>query len=132
MDIAPLDGEAVRIEFYDDEVDSIRTFDLGTQKSVATQEKVLISPAMEYVVTSEELVQLRFTIRAEARKTMGRLQRAGKKEAAERLQNKVNFLDERLEQGILDENIYPFLSLVQYAARPIFLLSFGGSFCYFR
>ena len=120
LDIVPLDGEAVRIEFYDDEVDSIRTFDLGTQKSVAVQDKVLISPAMEYVVTREELEQLRFTIRAEARKTIGRLQRAGKLEAAERLQTKVNFLVERLEQGILDENIYPFLSLVNTPLVPFF------------
>ncbi|MDR3541897.1 MAG: transcription-repair coupling factor [Desulfosporosinus sp.] len=120
LDIVPLDGEAVRIEFYDDEVDSIRTFDLGTQKSVAAQDKVLISPAMEYVVTREELGQLRFSIRAEARKTIGRLQRTGRLEAAERLQTKVNFLVERLEQGILDENVYPFLSLVNTSLVPFF------------
>ena len=120
LDIAPLDGEAVRIEFYDDEVDSIRTFDLETQKSVATQKKVLISPAMEYVVASEELVQLRFAIRAEARIAKGRLQRSGRKEAADRLQKKVDFLEERLEQGILDENIYPFLSLLNTPLVPFF------------
>lgn len=120
LDIVPLDGEAVRIEFYDDEVDSIRTFDLGTQKSVAAQDKVLISPAMEYVVTREELGQLRFAIRAEARKTTSRLQRAGRREVAERLQTKVDFLVERLEQGILDENVYPFLSLVNTPLVPFF------------
>ncbi|MDP4125429.1 MAG: transcription-repair coupling factor [Bacillota bacterium] len=113
LDIAPLDREAVRIEFFDDEVDSIRMFDLETQKSVAPLEKVLISPAMEYVVTKEELGQLRFAIRAEARKTISMLQRSERREAAERLQNQVNFLEERLEQGILDENVYPFLSLVK-------------------
>jgi transcription-repair coupling factor (superfamily II helicase) len=53
LDIAPLDGEAVRIEFFDDEIDSIRTFDLGTQKSIAAVNKVRIPPAMEYVVTRE-------------------------------------------------------------------------------
>ncbi|HUS88620.1 MAG TPA: transcription-repair coupling factor [Desulfosporosinus sp.] len=120
LDIAPLDGEAVRIEFYDDEIDSIRTFDLGTQKSIAAVNKVRISPAMEYVVTREELGQLRFAIRAEARKTTGRLTRAGRKDAAERLQNKVNFLEERLEQGILDENVYSFLSLVNMPLVPFF------------
>ncbi len=120
LDMAPLDGEAVRIEFYDDEIDSIRTFDLGTQKSIAAVNKVRIPPAMEYVVTREELGQLRFAIRAEARKATGRLLRAGRKDAAERLQNKVNFLEERLEQGILDENIYPFLSLVNTPLVPFF------------
>lgn len=120
LDIVPLDGEAVRIEFYDDQVDSIRTFNLGTQKSVAAQDKVLISPAMEYVVTREEQDQLRFAIRAEVRKAIGRLQRAGKREAAERLQTKVDILVERLEQGILDENVYPFLSLVNTPLVPFF------------
>jgi len=120
LDIAPLDGEAVRIEFFDDEVDSIRTFDLGTQKSIAAVNKVRIPPAMEYVVTREELGLLRYAIRAEARKVTGRLTRAGKKDAAERLQNKVNFLEERLEQGILDENVYAVLSLVDTPLVPFF------------
>jgi transcription-repair coupling factor (superfamily II helicase) len=120
LDIAPLDGEAVRIEFFDDEIDSIRTFDLGTQKSIAAVNKVRIPPAMEYVVTREELGQLRYAIRAEARKATGRLTRAGRKDAAERLQNKVNFLEERLEQGILDENVYSFLSLVNTPLVPFF------------
>ncbi|MHB8073412.1 transcription-repair coupling factor [Desulfosporosinus fructosivorans] len=120
LDVAPLDGEAVRIEFFDDEIDSIRTFDVSTQKSIASLNKVRISPALEYVVTREELVQLRFAIRAEARKTTGRLERAGRKDAAERLRSKVNFLEERLEQGILDENIYSFLSLVNTPLVPFF------------
>lgn len=120
LDIAPLDGAAVRIEFFDDQIDSIRTFDLGTQKSIVPVNKARICPAMEYVVTREELGQLRFAIRAEARKAIGRLTRAGRKEAAERLQTKVNFLEERLEQGILDENIYFFLSLVDTPLVPFF------------
>lgn len=120
LDIAPLDGEAVRIEFFDDEVDSIRTIDLGTQKSIASQDKVFIPPVMEYIVTKEELGKLCFAIRAEARKIMGRHQRAGRKEAADRLQNKVDSLVERLERGILDENVYPFLSLVNTPLVPFF------------
>lgn len=120
LDIAPLDGEAVRIEFFDDEVDSIRTFDLGTQKSTSSLNQVLVSPAMEYIITKEELRELRFAIQAEARKMTGRLQRSGKNDSAERLQNKVNFLAERLDQGILDENVYPFLSLANIPLVPFF------------
>lgn len=120
LDIAPLDGEAVRIEFFDDEVDSIRTFDLETQKSVASLEKVLISPAMEYVIAREELIQLRYTIRSEALKVTGRLKRSGRKEAAERLEKKIKYIEERLEQGILDENIYPYLGLLNTPLVPFF------------
>lgn len=120
LDIASFDGEAVRIEFFDDEVDSIRTFDLETQKSIRSRDKVSVSPAMEYIVTKGEVEELRFAIRAEARKTIGRLQRTGKKEAAERLEKKVSFVIERLAQGILDENVYPFLSLVNTPLVPFF------------
>ncbi|KJR47936.1 Transcription-repair coupling factor [Desulfosporosinus sp. I2] len=120
LDIAPLDGESVRIEFFDDEVDSIRTFDIGTQKSISSQDKVFIPPAMEYIVTKEELRELSFAMRAEARKVMGRHQRAGRKEAADRLQNKLDVMVERLERGILDENVYPFLSLVNTPLVPFF------------
>ena len=120
LDIAPLDGDAVRMELFDDEIDSIRTFNLGTQKSITSVNKVRIPPAMEYVITREELGQLRFAIRAEARKATGRLTRSGKKDAVERLQSKVNLLDERLELGILDENIYSFLNLLDIPLVPFF------------
>lgn len=112
LDIAPLDGSSVRIEFYDDEVDSIRSIDLETQKSVKNLEIVRIPPAMEFVVTKEELGLLRIAIRVESRKTIGRLQRAGRTESVDRLRKKTEALDEQLEQGILDENLYPFLSLI--------------------
>jgi transcription-repair coupling factor (superfamily II helicase) len=120
LDIAPMDGEPIRIEFFGEEVDSIRTFDLETQKSVAAQKNVQIFPAMEYIVTREELEQLRLSIRTEGRKAISRLQRTGRAEAAERLNNKVLFLEERLEQEILDENIYPFLSLLNIPFVPFF------------
>lgn len=120
LDIAPLDGEAVRIEFFDDQIDSIRTFDLETQKSVSVVNEVCIPPAREYVITRGELEQLRFTVRAEARKAIGRLKRTGKEDAAERLEQKVRYLEERLAQGILDENIYSYLSLVETALVPFF------------
>lgn len=120
LDIAPLDGEAVRLEFFDDEIDSIRTFDLGTQKSVAVVDKVCISPAVEYVVTGEELGALKYAIRAEARKVSGRLSRNGRQDAAERLWKRIEALEERLEQGILDENVYAFLSLIETPLVPFF------------
>ena len=40
----------VRIEFWDDEVASIRAFDIGTQRSVAPLEEVRILPCREFVL----------------------------------------------------------------------------------
>ena len=56
IDVFPLTEESpVRIELWDDEVDSIRTFDLESQRSIEQLESVTIYPAIEVVVTSEQL-----------------------------------------------------------------------------
>ncbi len=49
IDIFPLTEELpVRIELFDDEVDSIRTFDVESQRSIENLPSVLIAPAAEY------------------------------------------------------------------------------------
>lgn len=112
LDIAPLDCEPVRIEFFDEEVDSIRTFDLETQKSSDARTEAWIFPVQEYVIKIEEQQELKWEIKNKARKAVGRLLRLGKTEAVKRLHHKVEYLGERLDQGIMDENSYPFLSLL--------------------
>ncbi|HVJ50471.1 transcription-repair coupling factor [Desulfitobacterium sp.] len=122
LDIYPLDGEPLRIEFFDDEVDSIRIFDLDTQKSTQPLDHVSVPPVLEYVVRPEELESLRWEVRAQARKVAGRFNRSGRTEASERIQEKAKHLEERLSQGILDENVYPYLSLLENSLDPFFSL----------
>lgn len=112
LDIAPHDREPLRIEFFDEEVDSIRIFDLETQKSLGNLSEALIVPVQEYVVGSKELQNLKWEIKARARRAVGRLQRLGRTEAVKRLDKKVEYLESRLDEGLLDENIYPYLSLL--------------------
>ena len=46
IDIYPLTEELpIRIEFWGDEVDSIRTFDVDSQRSVENLEQIVIYPA---------------------------------------------------------------------------------------
>lgn len=122
IDISPLDRDPLRIEFFDDEVDSIRIFDLETQKSTGSLRSVKISPVLEYVVRPEELEKLRWEVRAQARKVSGRLNRSGRLDAAEHVMSKSQRLEERLNMGILDENIYPYLSLLPEPLSPFFSL----------
>lgn len=52
IDIFPIDeNDPVRIEFFDDEIESIRYFDPDTQKSLKTVDKVLINPFFEFLST---------------------------------------------------------------------------------
>ena len=56
VDIFPLTEEVpVRIELWDDEVDSIRTFDLESQRSVEQLENITIYPAAEVVLSADQL-----------------------------------------------------------------------------
>lgn len=43
----PADDVPVRIEYFDDEIDSLRTFDPTTQRSIAAVKRVVVTPARE-------------------------------------------------------------------------------------
>ena len=51
---APGEPQPVRIEFFGDEVDTMRTFDPATQRTVATLETVTINPAREILPLKAE------------------------------------------------------------------------------
>ena len=50
LDIATNEKTGVRIEFWGDEIDSIRNFSITSQRSVGTLEKATIYPAHEYIL----------------------------------------------------------------------------------
>ncbi|MCI8383761.1 MAG: transcription-repair coupling factor [Clostridia bacterium] len=50
VDIATNETVGVRIEFWGDEVDSIRNFNMTSQRSIHTLEKTIIYPAHEYIL----------------------------------------------------------------------------------
>lgn len=55
VDVYPLDQDyPCRIEFFDDEVDSIRYFDVETQRSKEKITELKLSPTSEYVFSSED------------------------------------------------------------------------------
>ncbi len=69
LDISVDEAIGVRIEFWGDEVDSIRNFNITSQRSINTLEKVEIEPAHEYILEKpiEEICQnIRKTIANES------------------------------------------------------------------
>ena len=50
VDIAVNDKTGIRVEFWGDEVDSIRDFSISSQRSISNKEAVTIYPAHEYVL----------------------------------------------------------------------------------
>lgn len=57
IDIYPLISEyPVRIDLFDTEIDSIRLFDVETQRSLETIESIMVPPATTQIFSEEELV----------------------------------------------------------------------------
>ena len=57
IDIYPLTSEyPVRIDLFDDEIESLRLFDVETQRSIGEVEEITVTPAMDTPVTKEQLI----------------------------------------------------------------------------
>lgn len=57
IDVYPITKDhPVRIELFDDEIDSIRYFDAGTQRSLEKEETVTINPAIEMLLQSDDII----------------------------------------------------------------------------
>ena len=83
-----------RIEFFDEEVDSIRRFDLETQRSIEPMELVKIYPATELILSDARLSDGIDRIREEEKKTEEALRSQGHMEAAHRLSEGIGELCE--------------------------------------
>ncbi len=60
LDLFPMGSECpYRIDLLDDEVDSIRTFDAETQRSVDTVSEIRLLPAREFPLTPESIARFR-------------------------------------------------------------------------
>ncbi|PCR99168.1 transcription-repair coupling factor [Lactococcus fujiensis] len=55
LDVYPLDAEnPIRVEFFGDEVDAIRSFDVENQRSIASLDALEIYPASDLIITDKE------------------------------------------------------------------------------
>ena len=81
--------DAVRIEFWDDEIDSIRSMDAQSQRSVDKLDETEIFPMREMVYTDEQAVETADRIIKEYMKVLKNLEKKGLEEAAERLKEHI-------------------------------------------
>ncbi len=100
IDVFPLTEESpIRIELWDDEVDSIRTFDLESQRSIEQLESVTIYPAIEVVVTPEQLSAGIEAMEKEAKVYEKTLRSQKKIEEASRIRAVIREFAEELKEG---------------------------------
>ena len=87
-----------RIELWGDEVDSIRSFDILSQRSIEKLESIRIYPATEFVLSKEQIRQGLEWIEREAKDQEQRFRDAHDPEAAHRIAVQVKELREQLTE----------------------------------
>ncbi|MDD3368651.1 MAG: transcription-repair coupling factor [Lachnospiraceae bacterium] len=114
-----------RIELWGDDVESIRSFDILSQRSIENLESICIYPATEMILERDELEAGFAKIEADGKKTAEALRKNFKTEEAHRLEKLVKELKEQaleLEMGVnLDSYIRYF-----YEQTATFLDMFAG------
>jgi excinuclease ABC subunit B len=100
IDLIPAyeDEMAIRIELFDDEVESIYHFDRKSGEIITAEESVVVYPA-KYFVTSEEKIQSALkNIRIELDERAIELQKEGKLIEAQRIEQRTNFDIEMIQE----------------------------------
>ena len=111
LDVYPLTEELpVRIELWDREVDSIRTFDLESQRSIEQLEAMDIYPATENVLTRQQLQQGIRKLRQEEAVYEKALRERMQTEEAYRIAGIIRELTEGIEEGFRVGGLDSFLS----------------------
>lgn len=97
LDIFPLTEETpYRIELWDEEIDSIRSFDKESQRSIENVDSLLFYPSTEYVLTKQQLEQGLKKMEEEFEHTSNILQKEKKQEAYSRLSKVIKGVKEEI------------------------------------
>ncbi|MCE5959504.1 transcription-repair coupling factor [Pediococcus pentosaceus] len=105
VDIFPLNqDDPIRMDFFDIEIDSLRTFDQATQRSVENIEKIEVLPATDLIINETKLNQAIKTMNNE----LAQAQKKLSEENFEALQQNINEVIERWKhhQLIQEDTMY--------------------------
>lgn len=125
--IETFDGVAYRIEFWDDEIDRISSFNPTTGVSIDTQDELDIYPANLFVTDKATVAHALFEIGKDLEAQLGFLKEVGKFSEAKRLEERVKYDMEMIRElgycpGI--ENYSRYFDGRQAGVRPFCLLDY--------
>lgn len=125
--IETFDGVAYRIEFWDDEIDRISSFNPTTGQSIDTQDELDIYPANLFVTDKATVAHALFEIGKDLEAQLGFLKEVGKFSEAKRLEERVRYDMEMIRElgycpGI--ENYSRYFDGRQAGVRPFCLLDY--------
>lgn len=125
--IETFDGVAYRIEFWDDEIDRISSFNPTTGQSIDMQDELDIYPANLFVTDKATVAHALFEIGKDLEAQLGFLKEIGKFAEAKRLEERVRYDMEMIRElgycpGI--ENYSRYFDGRQAGVRPFCLLDY--------
>lgn len=125
--IETFDGVAYRIEFWDDEIDRISSFNPTTGQSIDTQDELDIYPANLFVTDKATVAHALFEIGKDLEAQLGFLKEIGKFAEAKRLEERVRYDMEMIRElgycpGI--ENYSRYFDGREAGVRPFCLLDY--------
>lgn len=110
VDIYPVTfSQPVRVEWFDDEVDSIRPFSVTDQRSIGKWEKVIISPAQELFAPQEVLIEAAKRVETLLEQ---RLEMVKDPSLKQKTAESVGWDIERLKNGLLYTGIYKYIAQI--------------------
>lgn len=130
LDVFPLAQDfPIRIEFFDDEVDSIREFDVTSQRSRNKFNDAFIGPARELIFDNSQAIQAASQIKKALASGLNRLAELGLNEAQEEITERVSHHLELLENDRYFDGVDQYMSflyspasLLDYFHKPLVLL----------
>ena len=110
LDLFPIDSEyPVRIELFDVEIDSIRTFDMVTQRSLNEVQTYLLGPAKEMIASTALLQESADRLEEKLGETLGKLKDGAVKE---KMLERIGSDIENMRQGQRFAHLYSYISVI--------------------
>lgn len=124
LDLFPITADCpFRIELWGDEVDTIRSFDAESQRSIERVERLVIFPASEFIVTKEEIQDAFQRMKADQKKLVERFRKEKNHEGTNRINETIALLKEEFETYESRAGLESYL--------PYFSIQTGSLFDYF-
>ncbi|MEC0333774.1 transcription-repair coupling factor [Paenibacillus macerans] len=118
IDFYPLTSAmAYRVELFDDEVDSIRTFDPSDQRSVDQVKEVFVPPCKELIASPD---RLEAAAQAASERLDRQLEKMADRQAKNKLQEEIAKEIELLREHVYFPEIYKYISLIYPERKTLY------------
>jgi len=106
IDLFPIDADnPYRIELFDDEIDSIRVFDIKSQRSIENITSICIPMAREILIEDEQIPDIVNSIQLDLKAQIKKLERKNENEIIDKISEKYNGYISKLSNGLNVANV---------------------------